>query len=454
MVYDVLIIGGGPGGYLAAERAAQGGLKVLLFEKNRIGGVCLNEGCIPSKALLYAAKTLRHAQEGEPFGVVCGDISLNHAAAVARKDRVVKRLTTGVASTLRKLGAEVVAAKATLAGQQDGIFSVEADGTLYKGKRVVLATGSRPATPPIPGLQEGLESGLVLTSREMLSLQEVPATLAVIGGGVIGLELATYYAAAGSSVTIIEPLPSLVATMDEAIGKAMKKECEKNGITVLCGTTVSRITSTGLDWTNEDGNGSLTATAILLATGRVPNSEGLGLERVGLTPEDCRRTTPHGCTTVENLYSIGDLNGRSMLAHTAYREAEVAVNHMLGRTDEMGYSAIAACLYTDPEAAGVGETSQSALQKGLEVETRVLPMNFSGRYMAETNRGEGFCKMLIDKHRQTVVGVHLLGGPATEIIYAASLMVQLQLPISQLQKTVFPHPTVGEILREALFMEG
>lgn len=455
MTYDLIVIGGGPGGYLASERAAQAGLKVLCIEQSSLGGVCLNEGCIPTKTLLYSAKLYDGAAHGDKYGVSAPGITLDHAKVVARKNKVVRLLVGGVKSALKTAGVEVVNARAKVLGKDGEGFTVEAGGETYKAARLLLATGSGPAVPPISGLKEGLESGFVLTNREVLALEAVPAKLAVIGGGVIGLEMASYFCSAGSEVTILEMLDHIAGENDRELTAILQKNYEKKGMRFLLGAKVTAVTPEGVAYEMNGEAALIPANKVLLSIGRRPATAGLGLEELGVTMErGAVVTDAHMQTNIPNLYAAGDVNGKSMLAHTAYREAEVAVNHMLGLEDAMRYDAVPGVLYTNPELAGVGLTEAGAQEKGLDVRVVKLPMRFSGRYLAENEGGDGLCKLIVDNKTQTVLGAQALCNYASEFIVAVAAFIEAGMTLSQIKKVIFPHPTVGEIIREAIWSAG
>lgn len=452
MVYDLIVIGGGPGGYLAAERAGHAGLSTLLIEKKFIGGVCLNEGCVPSKALLYSAKVYDSAKHGEKYGVTCPNIKLDHARVIERKKKVVSTLVNGVRGQLKKSGVTVVEAEASIRGKTAEGFAVAAGGTEYTGKRLLVATGSMPVLPPIPGVKEGLESGRVLTNREILDLAEVPASLVIIGGGVIGLEMASYFNSAGSRVTVIEMLDHIAGPTDREISDILMKNYQKKGVEFKLSCCVVEVTDTSVVYEEGGRNVSVSAEKILMSIGRRPVTSGFGLETLGVELlRGAVRTDPRGKTNIPGVYACGDVNGVSMLAHTAYREAEVCVSDMLGKKDLMRYDAIPSVIYTNPEVGCVGETEESARAKGIEFETAKISMMFSGRYVAENEGGDGICKVLVDKKYRRLIGVHMIGNYSSEIIYGAALMMETEMVVDDIKELVFPHPTVSEIIREAIF---
>ncbi len=451
MSYDLIILGGGPAGYLAAERAGHAKLKTLLIEKEHMGGVCLNKGCIPTKTLLYSAKIADGAAHGEKYGVKA-KATIDHAAVVKRKDKVVKNLTSGVRASVQASGVEIVDALGVIKGRTSGGYTVEADGKAYEGKRLLIATGSLPVVPPIPGVKEGLKDGYVMTSKEALAITEVPKTLVVIGGGVIGLEMASYFNSAGAKVTVIEMLDKIGGAIDDDMAKILQKNYEKKGVTFKLGCKVTEVKGGQVFYEEKGKTESVPGDKVLLSIGRRANTADIGLESIGVAMErGAVLTDEQQKTNVPEVYAAGDVNGKSMLAHTAYREAEVAVNNMLGKRDRMRYAAVPGVIYTNPEVAGVGETEASAKAKGLDVIVKKVTMNYSGRYMAENEGGDGIIKLVVDKKWNTLIGVHMIANYASEIIYGAGLMVEKEMTIDEIKELIFPHPTVSEMIREAVF---
>ena len=450
-VYDLIVIGGGPGGYLAAERGAHAGLKTLLFEKRSLGGVCLNEGCIPSKALLNSAKHYEHALHANVYGVSCDNVTIDQKAVVTRKAKVVRTLVAGVKAKMRGAGVTVVMEEATITGKDGANFAVSAKGTTYLGKNLIIATGSSAAVPPIPGVKE-LLGDFVLTNREVLDLQEIPKNFTVIGGGVIGLEMAAYYAAVGSKVTVIEMLDHIAGATDLEISSMLQKELEAKGVTFLLSTAVKSVEMGKVNAEKANGEKiSVAADKVLLSIGRRSNCMGIGLENIGVEIDRGVPTDTLGRTNVPGVYAIGDVNGHHMLAHTAYREAEVAINTILGKPDNMRYNANPSVIYTQPEIGSVGKTEEECKAKGIEYEVAKLPMVYSGRFVAENEGADGLCKVIVDKKKRNVLGVHLIGAYSGEIIWGAAEMIEMQLRVNDARQIIFPHPTVSEIIRETLW---
>lgn len=451
-IYDLIVLGGGPGGYLAAERAAQAGLKTLLFEKRSLGGICLNEGCIPSKTLLNSAKTFDHAKHAAAYGVTCGDVKIDQAAVIARKAKVVRTLVSGVKAKMKAHGVTVVMEEATIDGKTADGFRVNAVSGTYFGKRLIIATGSNTAVPPIPGVKENL-GDYVLTNREALDLTQIPENFTIVGGGVVGLEMAAYYATVGSKVTVVEMLDHIAGPTDREISTRLQKELEARGIVFLLSHACEKIEKGTVYVKAPDGQTkAIAADKVLLSIGRRANYMGIGLESIGVQTERTGiKTNPMCQTNVPEVYAIGDVNGHHMLAHTAYREAEVAVNNILGKKDYMRYHANPSVIYTMPEVAFVGKTEEECKEKGIAVDVKKLSMMYSGRFVAENEGADGLCKILVDKKKRTVIGVHLIGAYAGEMIGGAAEMLEMQLRVTDARQIIFPHPTVSEIIREVLW---
>lgn len=456
-MYDLAIIGGGPGGYVAAERAGAAGLKTVLFERKSLGGVCLNEGCIPTKTLLYSAKVYNYAVNGDHYGVYAKEPSFNYGEIVSRKDKVVRKLVAGVKAAMKAGKIEVVAEQAMIKGRSaEGVTVIAADKE-YVAKNLLICTGSEAAVPPFPGLKEA--GDVIVTNREILSLKEQPKELVVIGGGVIGMEFAAFFSTLGTKVTVVEMLPKILGPLDDEISAMLQKIYAKRGIEFCLRCKVTGIEGNTVVYEDPEGKVCrVSGDKILVSVGRRANISGFGLENTGVEMLLNRGGKPCGIkvdehmrTNVPNIYAAGDVTGFSMLAHTASREGEVAVNNILGKQDHMRYEAIPGVVYTNPEVAGVGLTEEQAKASGKEYEVLKLPMAYSGRFVAENEGGEGICKIIVGKKHHEVLGMHMLGNPCSEIIQSACIAIEMEMTVEQLKEVVFPHPTVSEIIKETAF---
>ena len=451
-VYDLIILGGGPAGYNAAERAGHAGMKTLLFEERSLGGVCLNEGCIPTKTLLYSAKIYDYAKHGADYGVTFGSASIDHGFVVNRKNGVVKQLVAGVGAKMKKSGVEVVKASAVIKERNAEGFVVTAEGKEYVGKQLLIATGSSAALPPIDGLADSLKEGFALTNREVLDLPAIPKTIVVVGGGVIGLEMASYFNSVGSKVYVVEMMDHIAGPVDREISALLQKDYAARGVEFILGAKVTSIKNKAVSYEKDGKITEIPADYALVSIGRRPRTAGIGCENIGLHLErGAIVTNEMGKTNVPGVWAAGDVNGKSMLAHTAYREGEVCINNILGKKDRINYNSIPAVIYTNPEVASVGETTETAKEKGLDVNIQTLTLKYSGRYIAENEHGYGILKVITDKKHKNIVGLHMIGSYASEIIYGAAMMVETEMRVEDVRKMVFPHPTVCEVIREAMF---
>ena len=447
MKYDVAIIGGGPAGYTAAERAAKGGLSTILFEKNALGGVCLNEGCVPTKTLLYSAKTYDNIRHASKYAVKAENPSFDLGKIIARKNKVVKKLTAGIRMKMTEAGATVVNAEASIEGRaEDGTLTIVAADTRYEAANLLICTGSETVIPPIPGLAETA----YWTSREALQSKELPASLVIIGGGVIGMEFASFFNSLGVEVHVVEMLDKILGPMDRELSAMLQAEYAKRGVKFYLGHKVTGVHGTEVSVEKDGESFTLTGEKVLLSVGRRPVTKGFGLENLGVEPfRNGVKVNEYMQTSLPNVYACGDITAFSLLAHTAVSEAEVAIDHILGKPHAMSYKAIPGVVYTNPEIAGVGRTEEELQAAGVDYQVKKIPMAFSGRFVAENEMGNGVCKLLLDGEG-TLIGAHLLGNPASELIVIAGMAIEQGMKAEQLTRFIFPHPTVGEILKEAL----
>ena len=453
-IFDLIVIGGGPGGYLAAERAGHAGLKTMVIEKRAFGGVCLNEGCVPSKTFLNSAKVFDYANHASAYGVngIEGKATVDQKFVVERKNGVVKMLVSGVKGQLKRNKVVMKEVEGFIEGKADEGYIIKAGEEKFIAKRLIIATGSMPVVPPIPGLRENLEAGLVMTNREVLDLTEIPKQLVVIGGGVIGLEMASYFSSVGSKVTVVEMMNKIAGPTENEISTILQKSLEKKGVDIKLGAKVTAVEKDGVVFEKDGKVEKVPADKILCSIGRRAVTANIGLENIGVNMERGAIITDDMMrTNVANVYAVGDVNGKIMLAHTAYREAEVAINNITGKKDRMRYNVIPSVIYTNPEVGSVGETEESAKAKGLDVKCVSIPLTFSGRYIAENTDLNGICKLVINNKTNTLIGAHIIGSYSGEYIVAVSAMIDLEVDIENIKKLVFPHPTVCEIVREAIF---
>ena len=419
MKYQIAIIGGGPAGYTAAEAAGKAGLSVVLFEKRSLGGVCLNEGCIPTKTLLYSAKVYDYAKHASKYAVNVPEASFDLGKIVARKSKVVRKLVLGIKAKLTAHQVHIVTGEATIVDKN----TIQCGGETYECENLLLCTGSETFIPPIPGV----ENVDYWTHRDALDNKEVPASLTIVGGGVIGMEFASFFTSLGVQVTVVEMLDEILGGMDKELSAMLRAEYAKKGIKFLLSTKVVGVSKgeTGITVSYENADGTVTVTAdkLLMSVGRRPVTKGFGLENLNLewTERRCIKVDEHLQSSVPGVYVCGDLNGVSLLAHTAVREAEVAVHHITGK-----------------------EALQAA---GIPYRAVKLPMAYSGRFVAENEGVNGVCKVLTAEDG-TVLGAHMLGNPASELIVLAGMAIEDGKTIEDWKRYVFPHPTVGEIFRE------
>lgn len=448
-MYDLGIIGSGPGGYVAAEKAGESGLSVVLFEKDELGGVCLNTGCIPTKTLLNSVKHLRHAQDAKAFGVIAENVGFDYKTIMKRKKKTVSKLVAGVAAKMKNNNVKRVGGEAVIQGRNDSGFEVKCGDENWQCRNLIVASGSSAAIPPIAGL----EPDKVWTNVEALSAEAPPASLVIIGGGVVGMEFAEIFNALGSQVKVIEMMPEIIPNMDSDSAAALRQTMSKRGVEFYLSAKVKKIEGDKVIFEKDGGNEeNITAEQLLVSVGRTPNIQGLGLENIGVETENGSVKIDKKCrTNIPGVYAIGDVTGKALLAHTAMRAGEVVTNNLAGRDDAMRYNAVPWVVYTHPEMAGVGLTEDEAERVGKKVEVRKMPLAYAGRFVAETNREEGFCKIIIEPDSGQVLGVHMLGGGGSEMIYGAAMALEMEMTVKELEEVIFPHPTISEIIRETAF---
>ena len=444
MKYQIAVLGGGPAGYTAAGILGKAGKQVVLFEKNNIGGVCLNEGCIPTKALLYSAKVHDMALSAAKYGVMVDQVGFDLKKSMSRKSKIIRKLTLGIKQKLSANHVDIVVGEATLCNEH----TISCGDETYECDYMILCNGSETFIPPIPGLNQVD----YWTHREALECKELPASLTIIGGGVIGMEFASFYNSIGVRVTVIEMLGEILKGFDGEIAALLRAEYAKRGIQFHLGTKVTRVAQDDaaiiVDYMADGTPGQCRTDKLLVSVGRTPAREGYGLENLHLI-HNGKSIMVNGYmqSSINNVYVCGDITGNSMLAHTAVREAEVAANHILGYDVKMSYKAIPGVVYTNPEVASIGMTEELLQSAGFSYRAEKLPMSYSGRFVAENEGANGMCKVLIDDD-DTILGAHIIGNPSSELIVIIGIMIAEEKKYTDLKSYVFPHPTVGEIFKE------
>ncbi len=459
MKYYLAIIGGGPAGYTAAEAASKAGKDIVLFEQSALGGTCLNVGCIPTKTLLYSAKQYYNAQHAVKYGVAAESVAFDYAKMVQRKTKVVRKLVAGIRQKLNNEHCTVVTGTASVVSRTDEQVVIACGEEQYEAENLLICTGSNNFVPPIPGVKD---NPYVWDSTLALAATELPKSIVIVGGGVIGMEFATLYHELGVAVTVIEAMPVILPNLDQEVVGVLVEKYRKSGVQILTDTKVLELQGNLV----RTSNGDYEAERILISVGRRANLQGLealsdlALNRGAIVVDEMMRTN------LNNVYAAGDVTGKIMLAHVASRQAEVAVGRMLKQVpvQRIAYNAIPSVVYTNPEIACVGLTekdlneihegdfapSMSSDEPFVPYEVHKIPMTYSGRFVAENEGENGLCKMIIDKKRHTIVGVHMIGSPCSEFVAAASFAVRMGYTVDEFRQVVFPHPTVSEILKEVL----
>lgn len=448
---DVVVLGAGPAGYVCAIRLAQLGKKVTVVDRAEVGGVCLNRGCIPSKALIYAGTLYEKLAHAGEIGIeIQGGVKINMPKLMSWKDSVVQKLTGGVSGLLKANGCTVIAGDAKFTGPKSLEVKTPSGVTQLTFNQCVIATGSRPAS--IPGIE--VDQKKVWDSTGALSQKEIPGSLLCIGGGYIGLELGTFYAKVGSKVTVVEAFPNLLGMVDPDLTRVVQKKLEKLGVEVKTRTQVKacKLAVKGVDVTLFDGTQEVTRhfDAVLVTIGRTPNTDGLGLEKAGIKTDakgfltvDAQRRT-----SVPHLYAIGDVAGQPLLAHKGSKEGMVAAEAIAGKKVAYDVVAMPAVIFTDPEIATVGLTESEAKAKGIEVRVGTFPFAANGRALS-VNEADGLVKMVGDAKTGRLLGVHIVGAEASNLISEAALALEMGAHVEDLALTVHPHPTLPETLMEA-----
>lgn len=444
--YDIVIIGGGPGGYVASIKAAQLGKTVALIEAENIGGICLNHGCIPTKAMLKSAKVYKQFMHAEDYGLDLFDksqVKVNMEEIKKRKDKIVKKLTGGVKYLLKKNGVEIINGFGTIIDKS----TIKVNDLVIKAGNLIIATGASPFIPPIPGLDKAIKDKIALTSKELLNITKLPKTLSIIGGGVIGIEFATLFSLLGTNVTIIERDDIVLSGIDKQIRNEYMKILANQNLKIITNATVIKIDGNMLSYSINSETILLNSELILVSIGNIPNLKGL--ENLDLTMEKGFIKTDNILqTNISNVYAIGDVNGKMMLAHVASAEGITAVNNIVGIKDSLNYDRVPYGIYGIPEIAYVGLNEEEAIEQSRDYKISIFPLSANGKALAD-GESEGFIKLIVDKEYGEIIGMHILASNATDMISEAVTTMELEGTVFELSKAIHPHPTLSEIIMEA-----
>ncbi|GAA0063989.1 dihydrolipoyl dehydrogenase [Clostridium sp. CTA-1] len=447
----LVVIGGGPGGYVAAIRGAQLGAEVTLIEKEKLGGTCLNMGCIPTKVLLHSSELLNEIKEAKILGIeVNNEVKVNWPQLQNRKNTVVNTLVSGVSTLLEHNKVKVINGTAAFEGKSSiKVTKDQGESENIQFDNVIISSGSVPFIPPIKGKE--LEG--VIDSTGALSLDSIPKSMVIIGGGVIGIEFANIFNSLGCKVTVIEMLPLILPPVDREISEILKEKLKKDGIDIYNNCKVTKIENNNenLKVSFEEDNSKLNIEAqkVLIAVGRRANISNLNLESTGVYIEKGYIWVNDNMeTNIKGIYAIGDCTGKNMLAHVASDQGIIAVENIMGKNKKMDYKTVPACVYTKPELASVGLTEEQAKEKGIDYKVGKFPLIYNGKSLI-MNDTEGFIKIIADKKYEEVLGVHILGPRATDLITEAALALRLEATLEEIITTVHAHPTIGEAMKEA-----
>ena len=448
-IFDVVVIGGGPGGYSAAIRTAQLGGKVGLVESKSLGGVCLNEGCIPTKFLLGFAETLRSIQNAHQLGITVGEVSINSKALYTKKNIVIKKIISGINFLMKKHDITVFTGEGAIL--EEGVvevYSKTGERVLVNTKNIVIATGSESIRPPIPGV----DGAKIITSDQALELTHVPKNMVIIGGGPEGVEFADIFESMGCKVTVVEMMSQLLPTQDKEVASELQRILSRKGVDIFLNSRVTAIEDSNgckaVSFNSNDGIRKVVTEIVLLAVGRKPNVLDIGLEKIGLDFDSNIGVDEHMMTNVKGVYAVGDVVGKYLLAYTAFMEGEVAAECAMGKNVSVNYKTIPITIFTSPEVASVGLTEDQARQSEFGVKVGKFPFRASGKAVS-MGHPDGFVKVVADSRSDKLLGVHIIGHSATELIHEATLALRLDAKVEDIVSTPHAHPTLSEAFKEA-----
>ncbi|MBZ2174733.1 dihydrolipoyl dehydrogenase [Schnuerera sp. xch1] len=447
--YDLIIIGGGPGGYVAAIKAAQLGGKVAVVEKEKLGGVCLNWGCIPTKTILKTAKLYKDILRGEEFGIIGidnADIKVDWNLLTKRKDKVVKRLVSGIYTLFKRNKIDLFEGMGKVIDKNN----VEVNGETITGKNLILATGAKDNIPSIEGLDNALKSGKIINSKGALQLEEIPKDLVIVGGGVIAVEFATIFNSLGSNVTLIQRSSRILSSTEKEMANTLQKQLIRKGINILTDTRLKSITEARVLIDHKGEEKLFKGDKYLISLGLKAQLNGIENLNLELDSKGFVKTNEKMETSIEGVYAIGDLNGKFALAHVASAEGIVAAGNIMGKDSTMNYDIVPSCIYTFPELASVGLTEEEAKNRGYDITVSKFPLAANGKALAE---GEtiGFAKIISDNQYGEVIGTHIMASNATDMISEAIMTIQIEGTVYDIAKAIHPHPTLSETVMEAAF---
>ncbi|URN84182.1 dihydrolipoyl dehydrogenase [Acetobacterium wieringae] len=444
MKYDVAVLGGGPGGYEAAIRCSQYGLKTVLIEARELGGTCLNRGCIPTKALLHGAEFYDEAKGAQEFGVLFNNLAFDYEKLAAHKDKIVSRLRKGIEGLEKAHGVNVIKGFGVLKNANE----IAVNGEMVVADHIILATGSAPFLPPIPGV----ENKSVMTSDEVLEMKQCPESLVIIGGGIIGIEFATLYASLGKKVTVIEMQPDILKGIDKEIVKELSQILKRKGVQIIAGAKVTGIEEAEEITVNYEKDGQLnhaTGSHCIVSVGRKAQIDQIGLESVGIKRNGgFVEVDAYLRTNIPNIYAIGDITGKIQLAHVATKQGMVAAENIIGKQQRMNYEVVPSCLYTNPEIAWIGLSEEEAIKAGKNIKIGRYGVGGNGK-SSVMGHSKGLIKLVCDHATGEVYGAQIMAPRATDMIGEIAIIMECEGTIEELSDTIHPHPTVCEIILEA-----
>ena len=455
-MYDIIIIGGGPGGYQAAIDASASGFSTALIESKKLGGTCLNEGCLPAKSLLYSSKIFRKIREEEPYGIHADNLSMQLEQVIEKKNHMVSQLRKGMNHKLKHSLTDVFYCTGRIKSAGEEIQVDMEDGACIRGKYLIIASGSIPFFPEIDGLQRAFQEGFAIAGNHFLDQTSIHKKTVIMGGGFTGIEFAGFLSNTGAEVIVLDSRKNILEELDEDVRKVFVRSLMMKGITFRLGIQIVEIDA-GKKQVRIKGETEeeILCDQVLMCTGRVPNIQGMGIEASEIAVKDGKILTDDYCrTNVERVYAIGDVNGKLMLAHTASAEARSVIRHIMGSKQKVEYRRIPRVIYSCPEAAWVGASEQNLKKEDMEYGCSSCSMRYSGKFMVENIREQGICKLIWDKKSRQILGCFLIGDGASEIIITVENMIEEHKTLEDVKQMIFPHPSIGEAIWECAYRAG